>query len=115
MNAEIHPKYYPNTKVTCACGNTFTTGSTKPEIQVEICAACHPFFTGEMKLIDTQGRIERFQEKQRKAAAVAKSRKKKIKVRKQRERPGSLKEMLTIEIRKSEKQTSSTKKQTSTQ
>lgn len=114
MKADIHPKYYPNAKVTCACGNTLTTGSTLPEIQVEICSACHPFFTGEMKLIDTQGRIERFQAKQR-TAAQAKSRKKKAKARKQRERPGSLREMLIKEIKKSKKQSPSLKKQSSIQ
>lgn len=46
----IHPKYYPNAKVTCACGNTFETGSTKPELRVEICSKCHPFFTGSSAL-----------------------------------------------------------------
>lgn len=56
----IHPKYYPNAKVTCACGNTFETGSTKPELRVEICSKCHPFFTGRQKLVDTGGRVDRF-------------------------------------------------------
>ena len=55
----IHPKYYPNAKVTCACGNTFETGSTKPELRVEICSKCHPFFTGKQKLVDTGGRVAR--------------------------------------------------------
>lgn len=58
----IHPKYV-ECKVHCACGNVFTTRSTKNEIQVEICSACHPFFTGKQKLIDTAGRVERFQKK----------------------------------------------------
>ena len=61
MKATGHPTYYPDAKVVCACGNTFTTGSTKPEIHVEICAKCHPFFTGEMRFVDTLGRVERFQ------------------------------------------------------
>ena len=56
----IHPKYYPNAKVTCACGNTFETGSTKPELRVEICSKCHPFFTGKQKLNDIGGRADRF-------------------------------------------------------
>ena len=63
----IHPKWHPKAKVACACGHTFITGSTKPEIQVEICAACHPFFTGEMRFVDTQGRVEKFQAKQKAA------------------------------------------------
>ncbi len=59
MKAKIHPKYM-EAKVVCACGNTFTTGSTKPELHVEVCAKCHPFFTGKQHLIDTQGRVDRF-------------------------------------------------------
>lgn len=61
MKKDIHPKYYPNAKIVCACGHTFTTGSTVPEIHVEICSACHPFYTGKQKLIDDRGRVERFQ------------------------------------------------------
>ncbi len=53
-------KFYNDTKVTCACGATFVTGSTKQQINVDICSACHPFFTGEMKYVDTQGRVEKF-------------------------------------------------------
>ena len=60
MNLSIHPKYYPETKVKCACGNTWTTGSTMPEIKVEICNNCHPFYTGKEKLLDTRGRIDKF-------------------------------------------------------
>lgn len=59
MKKGIHPNYQ-QTKVTCVCGNTFTTGSTLPEIRVEICAKCHPFFTGQQKLVDTQGQVEKF-------------------------------------------------------
>ena len=62
MKKDIHPKYYQVT-VSCACGNKFETRSTKKEIRLEICSACHPFFTGKQKLIDTAGRIERFQKK----------------------------------------------------
>ena len=68
MKKEIHPEYYPDAKVICACGATHTIGSTKKEIHVEICAACHPFYTGLEKVLDTAGRVERFQAK-RKAAA----------------------------------------------
>ncbi len=62
MKEKIHPKYH-NVVVTCACGNRFETRSTKAEIRLEICSACHPFFTGKQKLVDTAGRIERFQKK----------------------------------------------------
>lgn len=60
MKKNIHPKYYEDALVICACGNRFTVGSTKKEIRVEICSKCHPFFTGEMKFVDTEGRIEKF-------------------------------------------------------
>jgi large subunit ribosomal protein L31 len=59
MKAKIHPDY-EEVVVSCACGNTFTTRSTKKDYKVEICSACHPFFTGKQKLIDTAGRVERF-------------------------------------------------------
>ena len=62
MKAKIHPEYIEST-VTCGCGNKFVTRSTKKTIMVEICAACHPFFTGKMKFVDTAGRIEKFQKK----------------------------------------------------
>ena len=68
MKKEIHPEYYPQAKVSCACGNTFTIGSTQKEISVEICYACHPTYTGKKKLIDTAGRVEKFKARQEKAA-----------------------------------------------
>jgi large subunit ribosomal protein L31 len=70
MKPGIHPKY-EDSKVTCACGETFTTRSTRKEIHIEICSACHPFFTGKQKLVDTAGRIERFQKKYGKKAEPA--------------------------------------------
>jgi len=70
MKTGIHPKYNEATIVTCACGNTFTAGSTNDVIQVEICAKCHPFWSGEEKVLDTQGRVDRF--KKRAAATGAK-------------------------------------------
>ncbi len=73
MKKDIHPQYYPKTKVKCGCGNEFTVGSTKKDIQVEICGACHPFFTGKEKLIDTAGRVEKFKTR----AAKAETKKKK--------------------------------------
>lgn len=63
MKKNIHPKYYPNARVQCACGNTFTVGSTKELIEVEICSKCHPFYTGKEKLLDTMGRVERFRKR----------------------------------------------------
>ena len=62
MNEGIHPKYF-KTKVKCACGNEFETGSTVKEIKVEICSNCHPFFTGKQKLVDSAGRVEKFMKK----------------------------------------------------
>ncbi len=63
MKKDIHPTYYKDAVVVCACGNTFKTGSTQKEIKVELCSACHPFFTGHQKLIDTARRVEKFKEK----------------------------------------------------
>lgn len=64
MKKDIHPKFYPQAKVTCACGNTWITGSTKEEIRTEICSNCHPFFTGEQqRLIDIEGQVDRFYKK----------------------------------------------------
>lgn len=62
MKKGIHPEYIEST-VTCACGNTFTTRSTKKEIRVEICSQCHPFFTGKQKFVDSAGRVEKFKKK----------------------------------------------------
>ena len=78
MKTDIHPQYYDDAKVTCACGNTSKTGSTLRDIKVNVCFKCHPFYTGQEKIIDTRGRVEKFQK--RVAAArkpsVKKSRKK---------------------------------------
>ena len=60
MKKDIHPQYYPDCKVSCVCGNSFVTGSTVPEIKVELCSACHPFYTGKQKLVDTARRVEKF-------------------------------------------------------
>lgn len=60
MKEGIHPKYYPQATVICACGNTWTTGATKEEIRTDVCSACHPFFTGEQRIVDTAGQVERF-------------------------------------------------------
>ena len=63
MKKDLHPKYNAEAQVTCACGNTFTTGSTKDELKVEICSECHPFYTGKQKFVERGGRIERFKKK----------------------------------------------------
>lgn len=60
MKTGIHPKYFPEARVTCACGETWTVGSTQEEIRVDICSACHPFFTGEQRIVDTEGQVDRF-------------------------------------------------------
>jgi len=69
MKEEIHPKYY-RTTATCACGATYAIGSTKENIRVDICSNCHPLFTGKQKLLDTEGRVERFKKKYAKVSAV---------------------------------------------
>jgi len=60
MKPDIHPAWYPEATVVCACGTTFTVGATAPSIHTEICSACHPFFTGEQRIVDTAGQVERF-------------------------------------------------------
>ncbi len=76
MKANIHPQIH-EINVVCACGNTFKTISTQASITVDICSKCHPFFTGKHKLLDTEGRIERFNKKYEKAAAAQAAKKKK--------------------------------------
>lgn len=81
----IHPKYYEKAKIKCACGNVIETGSTVPEMNIEICSACHPFYTGKHKLVDTAGRVDKFkarQEKARKMREVKKIKKKETKAKK---------------------------------
>jgi len=63
MKEEIHPEFYPEAKVICACGNSWTVGSTQPEIRTDVCSECHPFFTGEQRMLDTGGQVERFLKK----------------------------------------------------
>jgi len=75
MKKDIHPKYYDKAKIICACGNTMITGSTSPEIKVELCSACHPFYTGKQKLVDSARRVEKFQAKLEARKEVAKTRK----------------------------------------
>ncbi len=63
MKKDIHPTYYPDAQVICACGNTWTTGSTKKVIRTDVCSKCHPFFTGEQRIVDTEGQVDRFYKK----------------------------------------------------
>jgi large subunit ribosomal protein L31 len=70
MKDKIHPKYFTDANVTCSCGNNFTTGSTRQTLKVELCNKCHPFFTGEQKIIDTAGRVERFNKKYKREKKV---------------------------------------------
>ncbi len=74
MKANIHPEWNADAKVVCACGNTFTVGSTVPSIRVELCALCHPFYTGTQKLVDTQGQVEKFTQRTNNAQAKAQER-----------------------------------------
>ena len=63
MKEKIHPEYYKDAQVVCSCGNTITSGSTKKQLKVEVCSKCHPFFTGERRMLDTTGRVERFKKR----------------------------------------------------
>jgi len=74
MRTNIHPTYHPKATVTCVCGNTFTTGSTQEAIQTELCSNCHPFYTGKQNLVDTAGRVERFEAMKKRTEAVKQKR-----------------------------------------
>lgn len=88
MKKDIHPTYYPDTRVTCACGNTFTTGSTQKEIRVEICSKCHPFFSGEQaRLVDIEGQVDRFYKKLQARQSHADEKKKRAESRVSPNRP----------------------------
>ncbi len=98
MKASIHPQYYSDTIVTCSCGNSFTTGSVRKSIVVEVCSKCHPFYSGEEKLLDTKGRADDFARKQKIAATYktsAKSKKQKKSSGQDENRPKTLRELLS--------------------
>lgn len=101
MKAAIHPKWFDDAKVICACGNTFVTGASVPELKVEVCYNCHPFYTGQMKFLDTAGRVDAFKAKMAGAGkkVVSKTEKRRIKKLKKLEeeaaRPESLAELRT--------------------
>lgn len=73
MKKDTHPEYFAKSKVTCSCGNTFEVGGTQKEVNVEICSKCHPFYTGQEKIVDSAGRVEKFKARQ---AAASKPKKK---------------------------------------
>jgi large subunit ribosomal protein L31 len=101
MKKDIHPKYNDEIKARCACGNEFKTGSTKDEIYVEICSACHPFYTGKQKLVDTARRVEKFAERTAKQTVAAAARKgKKVKKAAKRVKKNAKAEMVTENIAK---------------
>ena len=99
MKTAIHPKWYSEAKVTCACGNAFTVGATVAEITVEVCSNCHPFYTGQLKFVDTAGRVEKFKVRQaaKTLKKVSKTEKRKLKklrqIEEDRERPETLTEL----------------------
>ena len=104
MKKDIHPKYSHNVKVTCSCGNTFETGSTVDQIVTELCSNCHPFYTGEQKIVDTDNLVSKFEEKKQKASKMSfRSKKEKMAARKKRmekeekkeDAPLTLKDMLS--------------------
>lgn len=84
MKTDIHPEFHTDAKVTCACGKTFSIGSTQKKLSVEICSNCHPFYTGVEKIVDTAGRVEKFKAR-RAAAKDAPKKAKKVKIRKREE------------------------------
>ena len=96
MKKNIHPQWHHDAVVTCSCGHTFTTGSTQKTLNVDICSQCHPFFTGEMKFVDRQGRVDRFLQKMKAAQAKQKARqqKQKKKPQEQKQEPLTYKQLL---------------------
>lgn len=96
MKLNTHPKFYEDAVVVCSCGYTFKTGSTKQNINVEVCYKCHPFYTGEKKFLDTKGRVDKFQKKQETAKLYQQQlkNKKTEKSEKEKNKPKSLKELL---------------------
>ena len=109
MKQGIHPNWHPNAQVTCSCGNTFTVGSIQETLDVDICAKCHPFFTGEVRFVDRQGRVDKFLKKMQ-VAEAKKAEKTSKKTGKKAEKPAddskSYKDILRlqqVELKKAEK------------
>ena len=98
MKKDIHPTYYDQATVICVCGNVFTVGSTMEKIEVEICSACHPFYTGKQKLVDSARRIEKFKDREAKKATAGVTRKgRQVKKAKQRELKANKKAKAEVE------------------
>ena len=93
----IHPKWYSDSKVTCACGNSFTIGSTVPEITVDVCSKCHPFYSGKMKYIDVAGRVDAFKARTKAASKTVLSKKDRRKIKKERKIREELEKPDTLE------------------
>lgn len=99
MKAQIHPKWYPDAKVKCACGNQFSVGAAVSKIEVEVCSNCHPFYTGQMRYLDTAGRVDAFKARQKaaKKKVLTKSEKRRLKrqkrIREELEKPETLEEL----------------------
>jgi len=94
MKAKIHPKYYPEARVICSCGNTWTTGSTMPEIRTDVCSVCHPFYTGEQRIVDTAGQVERFMNRLKRYGSHQKEKAQRIAKLKEKEQQSFLKQQL---------------------
>jgi large subunit ribosomal protein L31 len=95
MKANIHPKYYPQAKVVCACGNTWVTGATQEEVRTDVCSACHPFFTGQMqRILDTAGQVDRFQKRAEQAERLRVEAQEREQARTRRERARNLVEVV---------------------
>ncbi|MHB0858367.1 MAG: 50S ribosomal protein L31 [Anaerolineae bacterium] len=90
MKDKIHPKYYPEATVTCACGNSWTTGSTKPELRTDVCSKCHPFFTGQQRIVDTGGQVGRFSQRLDRAQSLRQEAKQRSAARAERARARAL-------------------------
>ena len=98
MKPKIHPKYYPEAKVTCACGNAWTTGSTKEVIHTDVCSNCHPYYTGQQqRLVDTAGQVERFTKRAEVSKELSKEVTKRATARAERERARALVEIVDEE------------------
>jgi large subunit ribosomal protein L31 len=94
MKTEIHPTYYPNATVVCACGNTWTTGSTVPEIRTDICSNCHPFYTGEQRIVDAAGQVERFMNRLKQFGVYTEAKEERTAVAQQKARQAFLNQQL---------------------
>lgn len=104
MKAKIHPQYFENLKIVCACGNVIIAGSVKKELSTELCSACHPFYTGKQKLIDTAGRVDKYLEKVKKMQEI---KEKKVK-------PAKDEDSMTLDVQEEKPAKKATAKKTTT-